>query len=80
MKENVGHFDRVLRAFLGSVLLSVGVTGLGAMRGRIPGLATMIAGILTIESAITRVCPTNYLAGVDTSEIEEELIGGASRS
>jgi hypothetical protein len=75
MDENVGTIDRTLRALIGSALITVSLTSMGALRGRIAGLVTLIAGVLTVESAITRVCPVNYLAGIDTAELEEELAG-----
>jgi hypothetical protein len=73
MQENVGRLDQTARAFLGPALITIGVAGLGAGRSRLAGLAAVIAGTLLTESAITRTCPTNYLLGIDTREIEEEL-------
>lgn len=66
MKENVGTEDQILRSVLGPVLMAIGYTRLGAREGRTAGLATMIAGALTIESAITHVCPASFLLGIDT--------------
>jgi uncharacterized membrane protein len=66
MKENVGTTDRVVRSVLGPALLVLGYRRLGARRGRLAGLATMIAGTLVIESAVTRVCPLNAALGIDT--------------
>lgn len=74
MHENVGHLDRALRAALGGALIMVGLTALGALEGRIPGLVAVIAGVLSIESAITRVCPTNYAVGISTQELEDKLV------
>ena len=73
MQENVGRLDQTARSFLGTALISVAFMGLGVGRGRLPGIAALIAGTLLMESAITRTCPTNYLLGIDTREIEEEL-------
>jgi uncharacterized membrane protein len=66
MKENVGTTDRVVRSVLGPALLVLGYRRLGARRGRLAGLATMIAGTLVIESAVTRVCPLHAALGIDT--------------
>lgn len=68
MRENVGSWDRVLRSFLGPSLLLVGYSGLGGRRGRTGGLAAMIVGAVLTETAITRVCPLNYVLGVNTSD------------
>jgi hypothetical protein len=66
MKENVGNTERALRSLLGPTLMATGYTWLGGRDGRLAGLATMIAGALTIESAITKVCPTKHALGIDT--------------
>jgi hypothetical protein len=66
MKENVGTRDRIFRSAVGPALMALGYTRLGGRAGRLAGLATMVAGVLTIESAITRVCPANAMLGIDT--------------
>jgi hypothetical protein len=66
MKENVGTTDRAIRSILGPALVVAGFTRLGGRSGRLVGLAAIIAGTLVIESAITRVCPVNAVAGIDT--------------
>jgi hypothetical protein len=68
MQENVGTTDRMGRAFVGSALITVGMEYLFNGNRRIFGVASLVAGILIVESAITRVCPANYLAGIDTRE------------
>jgi hypothetical protein len=67
MKENVGTTDRTFRALAAPAIMAVGYTRLGGNEGSTEGLATMIAGALLLESAITRVCPVNALLGIDTS-------------
>jgi hypothetical protein len=67
MKENVGTADQALRAVTGPALMALGYTRFGGHEGRMVGLATMIAGVLLLESAITRVCPVNWVLGIDTS-------------
>ncbi len=67
MKENVGHTDRALRSVAGPALLALGLTSLGARRGRLAGLLALIGGALITETAITRVCPLNEALGIDTA-------------
>jgi type IV secretory pathway TrbD component len=67
MKENVGGADRTLRLISGPALVVLGFTVLNGRRGRLKGLATMIAGVLTLESGITKVCPLNRMVGRDTA-------------
>jgi hypothetical protein len=66
MKENVGGADRAMRFVAGPAIMALGLTTLGGRRGRLPGLVTLVAGVLTLESAITAVCPVNRLIGVNT--------------
>jgi hypothetical protein len=66
VKENVGTTDRLLRAALGPALMLAGYTRLGGRHGDPAGLAAIVAGVLVVESAITKVCPVNALAGIDT--------------
>jgi hypothetical protein len=68
MEENVGKKDQALRALAGPLALSLGYYRMDGRRGKTGGLATMIAGALIIESAITRTCPLNALLGIDTRE------------
>ncbi|WP_437682065.1 YgaP family membrane protein [Sorangium sp. So ce131] len=68
MQENVGTLDRTARLVAGPLLMGLGATALGGLRGRPGGLAALVAGALIVESAITRVCPVNRLLGVDTRE------------
>jgi uncharacterized membrane protein len=66
MKENVGDTDRALRGIVGPAMMALGFSRWGAKRGRLLGLAAMVAGALVVESAITRVCPLNRALGIDT--------------
>jgi hypothetical protein len=66
MKENVGREDRLVRFVTGPIVFAIGYGRLGGRQGRSLGLATMIAGVLIVESAITAVCPLNAALGVDT--------------
>ena len=68
MKENVGKKDRLIRSIAGPALIGIGYTILGGKNGKIGGLATIVAGTLIAESALTKVCPANALLGVDTRE------------
>lgn len=67
MEENVGGADRAFRFLSGPALIGIGYGVLGGRRGSTAGLITMLAGVLTLESAITRVCPANDLLGLDTA-------------
>jgi hypothetical protein len=77
VKENVGHADKVVRLVLGPALMGI---GLGMMGGRstTAGLAALVAGVLVVESGITRTCPLNHLAGIDTREPELRAKDGAA--
>jgi hypothetical protein len=66
MKENVGREDQVLRLVTGPAVMAAGLWWLGATRGRLAGLATLIAGVLIVESGITRTCPVNAALRLDT--------------
>jgi hypothetical protein len=71
MKENVGRTDRIVRFLVGPAIVGLGFAPIGGHLGRIPGLVAMIAGVLVVESAITRVCPLNALLGLDTRNERE---------
>jgi len=66
MIENVGDRDRVVRSIVGPALVGLGYTVMRGRRGRASGIATIVAGALILESAITRVCPLNAMLGIDT--------------
>ncbi|MGK4006766.1 DUF2892 domain-containing protein [Sorangium sp. So ce1036] len=66
MQENVGTLDRTARFVAGPLLMGLGATALGGLRGRPRGLLALVAGALIAESAVTRVCPVNRLLGIDT--------------
>lgn len=66
MKENVGRIDRGVRFVVGPALAALGYTKLGGSAGRLPGLAAIVAATGILHSAITRVCPVNYLLHIDT--------------
>lgn len=73
MKENVGRIDRIGRFLIGPAIVALGYSRLAGRSGNLAGLATMLAGALVVESAVTRVCPMNALLGLDTrSERERE--------
>jgi hypothetical protein len=71
MKENVGSLDRTSRSIIGPLLIFLGYSRLGGRRGEPLGLLAMAAGLATIESAITRVCPLNRLLGIDSRSPRE---------
>ncbi len=75
MKENVGTADRIVRSLVGPALLALGYTRLGGREGRTAGLAAMILGTSTLESAITKVCPVNAMLGIDTRRKRDPLTG-----
>lgn len=66
MKENVGTEDRMVRSLVGPALMAAGYTRLGGREGRMSGLAAIVLGALTVESAITKVCPLNAVLGINT--------------
>lgn len=67
MKENVGGADRMLRAVAGPLLMAVGYARWGGDEGELPGLLAILSGAYLVETAVTRVCPVNEIAGVDTA-------------
>lgn len=67
MRENVGGADRVARAIVGPGLILLGLTELDALEGDLLGILAIVAGAIITETAITRVCPLNELAGIDTA-------------
>lgn len=66
MKENVGKKDQLIRSFVGPGLMVMGYFFLKGQKGNLGGLASIVAGSLITESAITKVCPVNYFFGLDT--------------
>jgi hypothetical protein len=71
MNKNVGRADQLMRGVVGPALMAAGYFLLGGNRGRLLGLATIVTGVMIGETAITRVCPVNALAHLDTrSEAE----------
>lgn len=66
MKENVGKKDRLIRSFIGPGLMVLGYFFLKGHKGNLGGLASIVAGSLITESAITKVCPVNEFFGIDT--------------
>lgn len=68
MKENVGKTDRLIRSIAGPALIGAGYLALGGDKGKIEGLTAIVVGTLLTESAITKVCPVNYVLGIDTRE------------
>ncbi len=67
MKENVGGKDQAVRAVVGPLLMTAGLTMLGGRQGKVSGLVAMMAGAMVTETAITKTCPLNELAGIDTT-------------
>ena len=67
MNENVGKPDQVVRAVVGPLLLIIGYTLLGGRRGKPAGLAAMLAGAMTVQTAVTRTCPLNEYLGINTN-------------
>lgn len=74
MKENVGKKDQLIRSITGPALMGIGYFALGGNKGKIEGLAAIVAGTLLTESAITRVCPVNEFFGIDTREKKKSPI------
>lgn len=66
MKENVGKKDQLIRSFVGPGLMVMGYFFLKGQKGNLGALASIVAGSLITESAITKVCPVNYFFGLDT--------------
>jgi len=78
MKENVGRIDRSIRFVIAPALAAFGYSKLGGRKGRLPGLAAIVAGAALLDSAITRVCPMNRLLHIDTRTRRERARDEAS--
>lgn len=79
MNQNVGDTDRTIRSIVGPALIALGYARLGGSHGHPIGLLSMMAGVALAESAITRVCPLNYMLGIDTySNPETEALESMS--
>lgn len=74
MHENVGTMDQTARFVAGPLLMGLGATMLGGLRGHLKGLLALVAGAMVLESAITRVCPVNRLLGIDTRRKRSRLV------
>jgi hypothetical protein len=74
MKENVGRKDRNMRRIVGPLLLLMGYRMWNAKRRRTLALATIVAGSMVSETAVTRVCPLNALLGIDTTRKDVPFI------
>lgn len=72
MRENVGNRDKMVRSIVGPALIGLGYTYFKGRHGNLGGLASIVAGTLIFESAITRTCPVNALLGVDTKKFDRE--------
>lgn len=73
MTENVGRTEQIIRGAGAVALLAVGYTALGAREGRLPGLLTLVAGAIVLETAVSRVCPLSAAIGIDTRTSRERL-------
>lgn len=62
MTVNVGALDRIARAVLGLVLLYLGF----AVAGGLWQVLAIVAGLVMLGVAATRVCPVYSLFGIKT--------------
>jgi tetrahydromethanopterin S-methyltransferase subunit F len=69
LDRNVGGIDRLVRAVLAVVGLSVGVWGLTAGQQAL-GIVGLLAGVAFAFNALTQFCVANALLGVDTCSWE----------
>ena len=67
MKTNVGHTEQIIRAIAGPALLALGLTVLGATKGRLAGILALVGGAIVTETAITRTCPLYSALGISTT-------------
>ncbi len=63
MRENVGSWDRSMRAVAGPLLIGWGYRH----RHSLAGIAAIAGGAAITETAITRVCPMNTALGINTA-------------
>lgn len=67
MKQNVGSFDRLIRALLGVILL---VAPFVAGWGTLATVISVIVGIVMLGVALTRVCLVYSILGIRTNSSE----------
>ncbi len=72
-KRNEGILDRIVRVTLGLVLLPSGLFLLGGLQGSLAGLIVAGLGTIGLVTGATGVCPTYYLFGISTLEMEREF-------
>lgn len=65
LEKNVGGIDRIARAILAAVALSVGLWGLTAGQNAVAAVS-LLAGAGFGFNAVTQFCVANALLGVDT--------------
>jgi hypothetical protein len=63
MKENMGTVDRVLRAFVGPVLI---LLGLALGPGTVPGIVAFVLAGVALVTAAVGVCPGYIPFGIST--------------
>ena len=67
MKTNVGKTEQIIRGVAGPALLALGLTVLGATKGKVPGLLALVGGVILTETAVTRTCPLYSALGISST-------------
>jgi hypothetical protein len=79
MKKNMGTVDRLLRAFVGPVLI---VLGFALGPGTIPGVVAFVLAGIALVTAAVGVCPAYIPFGISTRggiSLHGRLVSGHSR-
>ncbi|WP_254522784.1 YgaP family membrane protein [Natrinema caseinilyticum] len=70
MQKNVGGIDRTGRLVVGAVAVLAGIaalTGFWAV-GIVTAVVALVVGGILLVTGLTRKCPINDAAGIDTTE------------
>lgn len=71
MSPNLGAFDRLLRLFLGVVLIALPLSSqFEVLNAGMPRYAVFAVGAIMLATSVTRFCPLYRLFGVRTCSID----------
>jgi hypothetical protein len=70
MSANVGNMDRVLRGFLGLILIIAPLLNVPAIWSSAPvAFGSMAIGLVLVATAVVRFCPLYRIIGVSTCKL-----------
>ena len=71
LRVNEGPTDRIVRLFIGVVLLNVAAVATGSLF-----YAALVVGVIGLVTGLTGFCPTYLLFGLDTRSRNSPTPGG----